>query len=89
MTPVECDGFRRYINVYSYRRLSMNVRQVVSTAGAVIAIYVIVSSIFHIIGYNMRLLVWVDQWGPVAGWAIRMLLVVIGGVMYYIGRKTE
>lgn len=67
----------------------MNVRQIVSTAGAVIAIYVVASSIFHIIGYNMRLLVWVDQWGPLAGWIIRVILVVIGGILYFIGRKTE
>ena len=67
----------------------MNVRQVVSTAGAVIALYVMVSSVFHIIGHNMRLLVWVDQWGPAVGWVIRVLLIVIGGVMYYIGRKSE
>ena len=66
----------------------MNIRQIVSTAGAVIALYVITSSIFHVIGYNMRLLVWVDQWGGAAGWAIRVLLVATGGVMYYIGRKT-
>jgi len=77
------------INIYSYRRLSMTVRHIVSTAGAVIALYVIASSIFHLIGYNMRLLVWVDQWGPAAGWAIRVLLVVTGGVMYYIGRNAE
>jgi hypothetical protein len=67
----------------------MNIRQVVSTAGAVIVIYVITSSIFHVIGYNMRLLVWIDRWGPAAGWTIRVLLVVIGCVMYVSGRKTH
>ena len=67
----------------------MNIRQIVSTAGAVIVIYVIASSIFHVMGHTMRLLAWFDRWGLAAGWAIRVLLVVIGGVMFFAGRKAE
>jgi hypothetical protein len=69
-------------------RLRMNTRQIVSSIGAVIAVYGIVSSILYFIGYNMRLLVWIDQWGSIAGWIIRVALVIVGGVMYLIGRKT-
>ncbi len=67
----------------------MYIRQVVSTAGAVIVIYVIASSIFHVMGHAMRLLAWFDRWGPAAGWVIRVLLVVIGCVMFLAGRKAE
>lgn len=67
----------------------MNVRQAVSTAGAVIAIYVVATSVFHCMGYPMRFIEWTGRWGPAAGWAIRVMLAVIGGYMYYIGRKTE
>jgi hypothetical protein len=66
----------------------MNVRQVISTIGAVIAIYGITSSVLLFIGYTMRLLVWVDQWGSAAGWIIRAVLIAAGVVMYITGRKT-
>jgi hypothetical protein len=66
----------------------MNVRQVISTIGAVIAIYGIASSVLFFIGYNMRLLVWVDQWGSGAGWLIRALMIAAGVGMYISGRKT-
>lgn len=66
----------------------MNVRQVISTIGAVIAIYGVASSVLFFIGYNMRLLVWVDQWGSGAGWLIRALMIAVGVVMYISGRKT-
>ena len=66
----------------------MKARQVISSIGAVIAIYGIASSVLFFIGYNVRLLAWVDGWGTAAGWAIRGLMVAAGIAMYISGRKT-
>jgi hypothetical protein len=66
----------------------MNVRQLLSTIGAVIAIYGVASGILFFIGYTVRFLVWVDRWGTPAGWGIRALMVVVGAALYISGRKA-
>jgi hypothetical protein len=34
-------------------------------------------------------LMWIDLWGPVIGWGIRIALVVVGGVLWLLGRGAE
>ena len=66
----------------------MNIKKIVSSIGALIGVYGIVSSVLYFIGYTMRLLLWVDQWGIITGWIIRIVLVVIGTVLYIYGRNS-
>ena len=45
-----------------------------------------------ILGFMDRvptILVWIDQWGTSASWAIKVALVVIGGTLYYLGNKKK
>jgi hypothetical protein len=35
------------------------------------------------------LLSWVDNWGPVAGTGIRIAFIVVGGILWYLGRPQE
>ncbi len=67
----------------------MNVRQILSSIGALIGVYGIASSVLYFIGYNIRLLAWVDGWGMATGWIIRIVLVVAGTVLYIYGRNPE
>ncbi|HPV42040.1 MAG TPA: hypothetical protein PKX40_12750 [Spirochaetota bacterium] len=67
----------------------MKTKQVLSSIGALIGVYGIASSVLYFLGYNMRLLVWVDQWGMYTGWFIRIVLVVAGTVLYIYGRNPE
>jgi hypothetical protein len=41
--------------------------------------------------FNMQfmLLAWIDMWGPTVGWAIRIGLVLAGGVVWLLGRNKE
>jgi hypothetical protein len=41
--------------------------------------------------FNMQfmLLAWIDMWGPTVGWAIRIGLVLVGGVLWLLGRNKE
>lgn len=35
------------------------------------------------------ILAWIDSWGPTAGWAIRIALSVVGGIMWLLGNGAE
>lgn len=34
-------------------------------------------------------LVWIDNWGTTASWAIKIGIVVIGAALYYMGSKQK
>ncbi len=66
----------------------MKAKQIVTSIGALIGVYGIASSVLYFNGYNIRLLLWVDQWGMTAGWIIRIVLIVAGAGLYIYGRKS-
>ena len=47
------------------------------------------SFLLGLVGYEFRLMMWVDTWGPTVGWAIRGALVVVGAVLWIMGNKSE
>jgi hypothetical protein len=53
--------------------------------GGAVALAGIASIILALIDYNLRVLMWIDLWGTGAGWAIRVGLVVLGGVLFFVG----
>ncbi len=53
--------------------------------GGFLALAGILSIVLHFIGYNLRILMWIDRWGMGVGWGIRGGLVVVGGVLFFIG----
>jgi hypothetical protein len=38
---------------------------------------------------EFRLLSWVDNWGPAAGTGIRIGFIVVGGILWFLGRQQE
>ncbi len=69
--------------------IAMKIKQVLSSIGALVGVYGIASIVLYVLGYPMRLLVWVDQWGLYTGWLIRIALVIAGTVLYIYGRNPE
>ena len=57
--------------------------------GLFLAAMGIMSIVLSIFNYNVRLLAWVDLWGPVMGWIIRIALIVGGGALFLIFGKGE
>lgn len=55
--------------------------------GIFLAIAGALSIILNFIGYNLRILMWIDLWGPAVGWAIRIGLIVVGGALFFVGKK--
>ena len=58
-----------------------------SSVGAFIALIGVISIILYFIGYNLRYLMWIDNWGPTTGWIIRGALVVVGGILFQVFKK--
>ena len=40
----------------------------ISGLGGLLALFGVISSVLYLLGYNLRILIWIDLWGPVVGW---------------------
>lgn len=47
------------------------------------------SFVLNMVGYEFSLLMWIDMWGVEAGWAIRGAMIVVGGLLFFLGMKAE
>jgi hypothetical protein len=46
------------------------------------------SFVLHFMDMEFRLLGWVDNWGPVAGNGIRIAMIVVGGIVWFLGKQS-
>jgi len=60
----------------------------VAGAGA-ISIILNLLSIFEIVNFEVRILMWIDLWGTTIGWAIRIGLTVVGAAMFVLFSQSE
>jgi len=56
-----------------------------SKIGGYIAIFGIASIILSFFNYNLKILMWIDNWGETTGWIIRIGLIVVGAVLFFMG----
>lgn len=54
-----------------------------SVAGLV-AVAGVFSIVLAAIGYNLKVLLWIDMWGEGVGWAIRVALLVGGAAAFFL-----
>jgi hypothetical protein len=45
------------------------------------------SFVLNMLGMEFVILGWIDNWGPTVGTAIRVGLMVVGALMWLVGRK--
>ncbi len=46
------------------------------------------SFLIHYINMEFFLLGWVDKWGPGVGNGIRIAMIVVGGILWLLGRQS-
>ena len=68
--------------------MGSNIAGKISGAGVLIALYGLISSVMYFFDYNLRILMWVDLWGPLVGWGIRGALIVGGGLVAFMGSMS-
>lgn len=47
------------------------------------------SMALYFVGFEFKLLMWIDNWGPAVGWAIRAGLAAVGAVLFFLGMRQE
>jgi hypothetical protein len=47
------------------------------------------SFVLHFMNMEFKLLSWVDNWGADVGVGIRIALIVVGGILWFLGNKRE
>jgi hypothetical protein len=47
------------------------------------------SIILSFLGMEFILLAWIDMWGPILGWSIRIGLSAVGGALWLFARSKE
>lgn len=44
----------------------------------------LMSIVLNLVDYNLRILMWIDLWGDVVGWMIRVSLLVGGVALFFV-----
>lgn len=57
--------------------------------GSYMAIFGIISSVLYFFDYNLSILTWIDNWGETVGWLIRGGLIVVGAILFFVGKGDE
>lgn len=66
-----------------------DIKSKLGKAGLLIGAMGIMSIVLSIFNYNIRLLAWVDVWGPTMGWVIRIVLILGGAALFFFFGKEE
>ena len=57
--------------------------------GSLLLLLGIGSIVLNLVGFEFSLLMWIDNWGEMAGWAIRGTMIVAGGALYFLSSTSE
>lgn len=66
-----------------------NIKSKLGQGGLVLGAMGIISALLSIFNYNIRLLAWIDIWGSVMGWILRIILVLGGGTLFFLFGRAE
>lgn len=57
--------------------------------GSLLLLFGIGSIVLNLVGYEFKLLMWVDNWGETVGWAIRGAMIVAGAALFFLAPSAE
>lgn len=57
--------------------------------GSLLFIFGAAAIIFGFMDRAPRLMLWIYDWGPGVAWAIKIGFVVVGAILYMMGRKQQ
>ncbi len=65
-------------------------KRLLANIGGFLAISGIISTILYLIDYEVSILNWINSGGPMLGWVIRIGLIVIGVLLFFlVGKSSE
>ena len=66
-----------------------DIKAKIGKGGLALVLLGLASSILSFFNYNIKLLAWIDIWGDTMGWVIRILLIAVGGLLFFFLGRTE
>lgn len=60
-----------------------DIKSKLGKGGLLLAAMGIMSIVLSFFNYEIRLLAWINIWGSVIGWIIRILLILGGGALFF------
>ena len=66
------------------------IKSKIGKVGLLIAALGIMSIVLSFFNYYIKLLAWIEYFGPTTAWFIRIALIVVGGALFFfLGREEE
>ncbi|HCC94756.1 MAG TPA: hypothetical protein DEQ26_10595 [Flavobacteriaceae bacterium] len=59
------------------------------TIGTYMAIFGLLAIVLNFFNAVPRLLAWIYNWGEDVAWGIKIAFVIVGAILYFMGRKQE
>jgi hypothetical protein len=59
------------------------------TIGLYLVIGGVGSIVLNLVGYEFVVLMWIDTWGETVGWAIRGSAIIVGAILWFLGKDEE
>ncbi|WP_299275747.1 hypothetical protein [uncultured Psychroserpens sp.] len=57
--------------------------------GMYIALFGVLAIVLPFFELQLRLLSWIDNWGETTSWIIKIGLIVVGGILFFMASKNE
>ena len=57
--------------------------------GSLLLLLGVLAIVLEFFGYVPKLLFWIYEWGDGVAWAIKIALIVVGGILWLHGRNAE
>jgi hypothetical protein len=57
--------------------------------GSLLLLLGVLAIVLEFFGYVPKLLFWIYEWGDGVAWAIKIALIVVGGILWLLGRNAE
>ncbi|MFN8578988.1 MAG: hypothetical protein U0354_19340 [Candidatus Sericytochromatia bacterium] len=64
-------------------------REQISQLGVFFTIMGAGSFILNLIGFQFKLLIWIDHWGTSTGFLIRIGLIIVGAILFFVTLKPS
>ena len=54
-----------------------------------VALFGVLAIVLPFFDLQLRLLGWIDNWGETTSWMIKIGLIVVGGLLFFMGMKND
>lgn len=65
------------------------IKSKLSPLGGMLAIFGLLSTLLYFLDFNLKLLIWIDNWGETIGWTIRIGLIIVGAALFFLARSSD